>query len=127
LTLKCSRCRRGKLFTHRGTNLNHMTDMPTHCSHCGLKFEREPGFFWGSMYITYAFSVGLFLMVLITLMTVFNDPPTWVYLSLIGGLSILTLPWQVRYARAIMLYLFSDVKFDRERASSPPVDAPDPD
>lgn len=27
--------------------------MPPTCPHCGVKFEREPGFFLGSIYINY--------------------------------------------------------------------------
>ena len=27
--------------------------MHAHCPHCGVKFEREPGFFLGSIYINY--------------------------------------------------------------------------
>ncbi|MEY4912742.1 MAG: hypothetical protein RL025_569, partial [Bacteroidota bacterium] len=29
------------------------------CPHCGFHFEIEPGFFWGAMYISYAFSVAV--------------------------------------------------------------------
>jgi uncharacterized protein (DUF983 family) len=46
LRLRCSLCGRGKLF--RAWLL-----MNRQCPHCGVTFEREPGFFLGSIYINY--------------------------------------------------------------------------
>jgi len=46
LRLRCSLCGRGKLF--RG-----WLRMNKQCPHCGVTFEREPGFFLGSIYINY--------------------------------------------------------------------------
>ena len=38
LKLRCPRCGQGKLF-------NGWFTMPERCSHCGFKFERDPGYF----------------------------------------------------------------------------------
>jgi uncharacterized protein (DUF983 family) len=46
IRLRCPLCGQGKLF--RGWLSMHKT-----CPHCGVKFEREPGFFLGSIYINY--------------------------------------------------------------------------
>ena len=46
MRLRCPLCGEGKLF--RG-----WLRMNAECPHCGLKFEREPGFFLGSIYINY--------------------------------------------------------------------------
>lgn len=46
LRLRCPLCGTGKLF--RGRFMMHKA-----CPHCGLVFEREPGFFLGSIYINY--------------------------------------------------------------------------
>lgn len=46
LRLRCPVCGSGKLF--RG-----FLKMNERCSHCGTRFEREPGFFLGSIYINY--------------------------------------------------------------------------
>ena len=44
--LRCPVCGRGRLFSHFFT-------MEKSCSHCGRVFEREPGFFLGSIYFNY--------------------------------------------------------------------------
>ena len=46
LRLKCPLCGRGRLF-------RSWLGMHRECPHCGVKFEREPGFFLGSIYINY--------------------------------------------------------------------------
>jgi len=46
LRLRCPLCGQGKLF--RGWLTMHRE-----CPNCGVKFEREPGFFLGSIYINY--------------------------------------------------------------------------
>lgn len=48
----CPTCRRGKIF--RGLLRMHET-----CPVCGLAFLREPGYFTGAMYISYALAVPL--------------------------------------------------------------------
>lgn len=46
LRLRCPICGEGKLF--RSWFIMHKQ-----CPHCGVTFEREPGFFLGSIYINY--------------------------------------------------------------------------
>lgn len=56
--LKCPRCHEGNLFVNQNPySFNHFFDMPKHCDHCHLKYEPEPGFFYGAMYVSYALSI----------------------------------------------------------------------
>jgi uncharacterized protein (DUF983 family) len=41
---KCPQCHKGKLFTHPWWNIFKFDKMHEHCSECGLRYEREPGF-----------------------------------------------------------------------------------
>jgi hypothetical protein len=90
----------------------HFGRMHADCPACGLHFEPEPGFFWGSMYITYAFSMALFLMTFAALSIWAPKAATWVYLVLIISINTVLLPWSFRYSRVLMLYWFSPWKFD---------------
>src|ERR1700690_3159943 len=47
----CPRCRAGKIF--RASIFTGFPKMYEHCQVCGLKFEREEGYFLGAMYISY--------------------------------------------------------------------------
>src|SRR5262245_6298987 len=54
LRQRCPRCLRGPAFSGSLT-------MHEHCPACGFRFERERGYFIGSMYISYALSMVLIL------------------------------------------------------------------
>ncbi len=101
---KCPRCRRGNIFAGSlyGLNLQNTNE---HCSHCGMRFEVEPGFFYGAMYVSYTFVVAEMLNVgLITYLITGNDKSPWLYISTIL-LTILALtPINYRYSRVLLLH-----------------------
>lgn len=83
--------------------------MHERCPVCGLHYEVEVGFFWGAMYISYGFSVGVILVAGILLFYLANDPPVWVYLTVVATTIILSTPVLFRYARILMLYFFGGI------------------
>lgn len=108
---KCPRCRAGNMFKHSAYNLSKFTKMHEHCPLCGLRFELEPGFFFGAMYISYAFSVAIFVAIGVAL-SVLGDFPLWVYIAGIIGSTLLLLPLLFRYSRILFLYFFGGIHFD---------------
>ena len=52
LRLRCPLCGQGKLF-------QSWFAMHKSCPHCGISFEREPGFYLGSIYINYGLTALL--------------------------------------------------------------------
>ncbi len=95
-------------------SLAHLTKfhrMNQDCPQCGLHFEREPGFFFGAMYISYAFSVALFVAVGVAL-SVLGDFPLYIYFISIVVAVILFLPISFRYSRILFLHLFGGIEFD---------------
>ena len=51
----CPRCRTGRIFS---TSIFRIFPrMHERCPECGLKFEREPGYFLGAMYFSYAIGI----------------------------------------------------------------------
>ncbi|TGE22483.1 DUF983 domain-containing protein [Hymenobacter aquaticus] len=86
--------------------------MPERCPVCGVAYEPEPGFYWGAMFVSYAFSVAWFAIGGVVAYYLFNNPSVWVYVLLVTGLVLVTAPATLRYSRAIMLYLFGGIKYD---------------
>lgn len=113
LNCKCPQCQTGDMFITGSTNLKGFTKMYDNCQVCGLKYEIEPGFFWGAMYVSYALTTGLMLVTCAVLVLGFNDPEFWVYVATITSLVLLTLPWVFRYSRVLMIYLFSPIRFNK--------------
>src|SRR2546422_7942059 len=54
---RCPRCRMGRIF--RYSIFRGFPKMCERCSICDLKFEREPGYFLGAMYISYVLGVSI--------------------------------------------------------------------
>lgn len=91
--------------------------MHSECPHCRLRFEIEPGFFWGSMYISYAITVGLMLVLGGAVYFIGKNPDSWVYLTVIISAFVLISPLTYRYSRVLMIYLFSPIRFKKELAN----------
>ncbi|MDW3192192.1 MAG: DUF983 domain-containing protein [Cytophagales bacterium] len=83
------------------------------CEVCGLRFEVEPGFFYGSMYVSYGFSVGIFLATWIGITLLIEDASIWTYIITVVVLAAIAYPFNVRLSRLIMLHAFGGVKYDR--------------
>ena len=113
---RCPRCHQGALFTHSAFNLTKFADMPDACPACGQAYEPEPGFYWGAMYISFAFSTGIMLVVGFGVYFLLHDPDTWVYITSVAVASLLLTPLSLRYSRTLMLYWFGGVDFDPKRA-----------
>ena len=117
LECKCPRCRSGKMFSHSALNLKNFTRMFRNCPVCGLEFEIEPGFFWGAMYVSYFFSVGIAIVSSLAVYLLFNNPEAWVYITTIVSIILLFSTFSFRYSRVLMIFVFSPIKFNKELAN----------
>ncbi|MEP6748150.1 MAG: DUF983 domain-containing protein [Bacteroidota bacterium] len=56
---KCPRCRKGDMFTNKNPwNIKHTMKMNKTCPVCDQPLELEPGFYFGSGYVSYALTVA---------------------------------------------------------------------
>lgn len=83
------------------------------CPHCGLRYEIEPGYFVGAMYVSYAFSGGVALVLGFLLYYLAGDPDGWVYVSVVAPAMILIAPLNFRASRVIWLYYVAGVEYVR--------------
>lgn len=54
--LKCPTCHEGKLFETGSFSFQKPFEMHQECPHCGQNYWPEPGFYYGSMFISYIFT-----------------------------------------------------------------------
>ena len=113
LQLRCPRCHQGKMFSYSALNVTKFAQMPAECPVCGQTFEPEPGFYFGSMYITFAFNVATTLVLGVLIYYLMGNPDTWVYVTIVTGATVLFTPVILRYSRALMLYLFGGAQYNR--------------
>lgn len=69
---RCPRCRIGKIF--RASIFRGFPKMYERCAVCGLKFEREQGYFLGAMYISYGLALGMITVFSILLWWIMRWP-----------------------------------------------------
>lgn len=110
MSLKCPQCREGDLFKKPGLyTVAGMGDMYDRCPKCNLKYEQEPGFWWGSMYLNYGYSVAIILPVFVIL-KVFVGMGFYASLALSGVALALFIPVIFRIGRSTWLYWFGKYK-----------------
>lgn len=114
---RCPRCRTGYLFSGKTYGIKTQK-MHEKCEHCNLRFEREPGYFYVAMFVSYAFSVAQMVIVslLVYLLTGIDDS-FWLYLVVVLSVVVLLAPFNYRYSRVVQLYWLSPgLKFTPEYA-----------
>ncbi len=107
---KCPHCRNANLFEYSGFNLMNFSTMHKSCTHCGQDFVIEPGFYTGAMYFSYAFNVAILLVVGLGANILF-DLHVYTLTALVIGVSLVTMPFNFRYSRVLMLYFFSGIEY----------------
>lgn len=111
LNMKCPRCRRGPLFiqpnAYRFKETFHMHET---CKVCRQKFDMEPGFWYGTGYVSYAlaiaFSVCTFIAWWLLIGVSFNDNRVFWWLGINAFFLLALQPWLMRLSRTIYLYFF---------------------
>jgi hypothetical protein len=78
--------------------------MNERCSHCGLWFERGPGYFLGSIYVNYAATALIAMIVYLAPMIAGHRSPGWL-LALVTAFCVLFPLFFFSYARALWLAL----------------------
>jgi hypothetical protein len=103
---KCPQCHEGSFHLSHPYNFKAFGDKHDICPVCALKFEKEPGFFYGSLYITYAFGVGIFVAWWIIKTVIF--PAMSVDAMVLWMIAIQTVisPMNLYYAKLFWLNIF---------------------
>jgi len=118
INARCPHCHEGRLFKYKWWNLLNFAQMHENCPHCDVRYEVEPGFFYGAMYISYAFTVGIMLIGGLIVFNFFNDPPAMGYVVPITIFSLVMVPFNFRTARVIFIHLFSGISYEQESINS---------
>jgi endogenous inhibitor of DNA gyrase (YacG/DUF329 family) len=106
LTGKCPNCGQAYVFKNQNPyNLPKLADMHLRCPNCNKSFEREPGFYFGAMYVSYAITSGI-VIVFATLFGWIFPLPTLLLIGIITAVILLTSPLIFRVSRMIWLYWF---------------------
>lgn len=115
---KCPQCREGNIFPVSMLSYKKLTEVHHNCPHCQAVLTPEPDFFYGAMYISYAFSVALVINVLLILNYFFDDPDVMVYVITVVASNLILLPLMLRYSKVLYLYGVGKLKFDPQKSKT---------
>ena len=116
--MKCPRCHEGDFFQAHPYNLKKAGDIYTHCSSCNVKYSKEPGFYYGAMYVSYALGVAVFVALWVMFNLFFEEVSVGIQLFTIIGISILLTPYLYALSKIIWANLFIryDESFRKDKA-----------
>ena len=102
--LKCPACYEGYLFASKSKFVKWNFDMNKKCPSCGEDLEREPGFYYGAMFISYIIS-GLFSLIFVgTAILVFHVQWEWA-IVLLGLVLIISFSYLFKLSRTVWIHL----------------------
>lgn len=116
LRCRCPKCGEGRLFaTSNPYSLKDTAKMNDYCPSCGEDFGREPGFYFGAAYVSYALTVALWVVLLVALKCfdmwgwmefgMFTHPGLFLGTGI--TLLVLFLPLIYRLSRSIWIGMFT--------------------
>lgn len=106
LKCKCPNCEEGAMFNKLGNILLFQAPkMNNSCKECNFKFEKEPGFFFGAMFVCYALVVAEIITSVILFKYLFGF--SYINVLFVAIIIVLLLSLiNFRVSRSIWIYMF---------------------
>ena len=95
---RCPQCLEGAVFVG-------LMRMKERCTLCGHRFERQPGYFMGAMYVSYGLGIVVLLSLTLGLELVAPALSPWRELAFAVPVFLLLVPALFRYSRIIWMHL----------------------
>ncbi|MFV8368237.1 DUF983 domain-containing protein [Flavobacterium sp. LB2R40] len=106
LTGTCPKCQNESMYLDKNPlHFNKILKMHENCSHCGLRYQIEPSFFYGAMYVSYGLNVAIGIAAFILSFVVFGSNLKVAFIAIIISLIIL-FPFILRFSRNIYINMF---------------------
>lgn len=106
LTGSCPKCQNESMYSVKNPFiLTKVLKMNDHCSHCGFKYQIEPSFFFGAMYVSYGLNVAVGVAAFIIAFVFFKANIADSFIAIVVTLIIL-FPIILRLSRNIYINMF---------------------
>ncbi|WP_406845309.1 DUF983 domain-containing protein [Flavobacterium soyae] len=106
LTGSCPKCQKESMYSDKNPlHLTKVLKMNENCSHCGLKYQIEPSFFYGAMYVSYGLNVAVGIAAFIVSFVFFGASIEESFVSIVITLIVL-FPFVLRLSRNLYINMF---------------------
>ena len=82
--------------------------MNQYCPHCQFKFEKEPGFFFGAMYVNYGLTVAQAIATYVIAQQFFAERFDLRIIAIISIVIIAMASFNIRLSRLLWIYMFKN-------------------
>jgi uncharacterized protein (DUF983 family) len=103
---KCPHCQEGKFFVSHVYDLRKVGDVRESCDRCGVHYSKEPGFYFGAMYVAYAIGVALFVALWVSFNLFFDYVSTGVQIIVIVLATVFLSPFIFALSKIIWANMF---------------------
>jgi len=115
LTGTCPRCQNESMYLDKNPlHFSKILKMNEKCSHCGLKYQIEPSFFYGAMYVSYGLNVALGVAAFIVSYLILNSSIKTAFIAIIVS-NVVLFPFVLRWSRNIYINMFVSYKPDLKK------------
>ncbi|MFD2941354.1 MULTISPECIES: DUF983 domain-containing protein [Flavobacterium] len=106
LTGSCPKCQNESMYEDKNPlHLSKVLKMNENCSHCGFKYQIEPSFFYGAMYVSYGLNVAVGIAAFIISFVFFGANIEQSFIAIIVTLVVL-FPFVLRLSRNLYINMF---------------------
>ena len=116
LSLRCPKCRTGKMFQHKPFSFKGLSSINKTCPHCKISYQLEPSFFYGSMYVSYALGVGLAVAVYVILLLLGLGSNLLMSFFILAATIVVMAPYVYQLSKVIWAGFF--IKYDPQKSKN---------
>ena len=102
---KCPKCGEGHVFVQNSSFFS-LPVMNDHCEKCAYRFDREPGYFLGAMYLSYGFAVLQGIITFFLALFLFPDLPTFWSIFLVLIVILIFGRKNYKLSRVLYIHIF---------------------
>ena len=110
LFFKCPACHEGDFFVSHPYNLKKAGDIYESCKICQTKYSKEPGFYYGAMYISYALAVAFSISLYVILNVLKFDFTIEQFILFYSLLILFSTPFIYALSKIIWANIFIKIK-----------------
>ena len=115
LTGSCPRCQNESIYCDKNPlHFSKILKMNEKCSHCGLKYQIEPSFFYGAMYVSYALNVAISVAVFVISYLFIHSSLKVAFIAILLS-NIVLFPYVLRWSRNIYINMFISYKPENKK------------
>lgn len=109
LAYKCPNCLKSKAFKEqKGLSRILIPKMKNCCSNCNFSFNKEPGFYYGAMYISYGLTIIESITVFIVAQQLFEVQSNAKIIGIIAVTMMFLMRFNYKLSRILWLNIFKN-------------------